>query len=374
MRSFKGERSGRLAHSDEQSGKGSICVQHQPIGSPSTPFVVPLGGTKDRDGGEAIVVVEAFATHPLLQSAVPGEGVSLSWVSVPCGSSWSVPELEHKSLLIVLEGRAELRGSTNRVVERGDVVSLHPGDAHELADVVGKEFRALQVFFASQTFDSKDESGSAGEVDQVSTKLEELLEKNEALATQVLANPYFRMIQEGGLDSERMRGLFRDRLRVFCDAFQTFLFARQATCDDESYKGIFAEHLLEEIGHNDLMKVTGEKRRFDAVLEATSNWFCHQMLVQDNVGKAAIHLVLETGGDYFHNLAKPAFDSDVSSEYFRTHAEDDERHKQMSIDLLGNQTESTYRRLDQTVVDAWNMIDAMTRRIHRLVQLESSAS
>jgi hypothetical protein len=225
-----------------------------------------------------------------------------------------------------------------------------------------------------EVFASEEKSGPVPAAVKRSSTLPGLLEKNEVLAAKVLANPYFRMIREGGLDSERMRGLFRDRLRVFCDAFQTFLFVRQATCEDESYKGVFAEHLLEEIGHNDLMKVTGEKRRFDAVLEATSNWFCHQMLVQDNVGKAAIHLVLETGGDYFHNLAKPTFDEDVSAEYFRTHAEDDERHKQMSIDLLGNQTPSTYERLDQTVVDAWNMIDAMTRRIHELVQIEASAS
>lgn len=357
--------------------EGNERVQNQAIGSPSAPYVVSLGrrAEGERVGGD--VRVEGFATHPLLQSAVPGEAVAFSWVRVPPGGAWSVEAQKARGLLIVLEGRASLLGAGDRIVERGDVATLPPGQSYEIVDQFGTGLSALEVRFdpgvATDTTHATAGRLSPPPVEAPFT-LEGLLAKNEALAEEVLKNPYFRMIQEGGLDTEETRGLFRDRLRVFCDAFQTFLFARQATCADESYKGVFVEHLMEEIGHNDLMKVTGNKRRFDAVLEATSNWFCHQMLVQDNVGKAAIHLVLETGGDYFHNLAKPAFDADVSAEYFKTHAEDDERHKQMSIDLLGGQTSATYERLEGTVADAWHMIDAMTRRIYRLVQSERGAS
>ncbi len=349
-------------------------MQSQSIKDPSTPFIVSLAELNAGVGREGDLGFNSFSSHKDLERAVPGDLIGMAWLTVPKGQTLPVRIHGQASLLIVLEGKGELVGQTIRTIERGDVVTLPGGHEYGVTQVEGDGIRALQVLFEDEVFDRDTLSNAEAREESPATTLEQLLAKNEKLAGEVLRNPYFLMIGKGGLGTERVRSLFRDRLRVFCDAFQTFLFTRQATCDDQSYRGVFLEHLLEEVGHNDLMKITGENRRFDAVLEATSNWFCHQMFLQDNAGKAAIHLVLETGGDYFHNLAKPSFEGDVSEEYFRTHAEDDARHKEMSVELLRGQTPKTYQRLHETVVDAWKMIDAMTRRIHRLVELESSAS
>lgn len=350
-------------------------VQSGPAEDTALPYVVALGRLNSTlEGREhrarSGTTEQAFSSRKELKSALPARGLVMSWLTIEPEGTLPPRTYENDSLLMVLDGKAQLTGGKERIIEQGDVVSLPGGCVLRIAGIGTKELQALLVTFEKAIGTQANDRRPVCEVDS----LERLLEENETHAKRVLDNPYFRMIAAGGLDNERIRGLFRDRLRVFCDAFQQFLFARQATCNDEAYERTFLEHLLEELGHNDLMKTTGEKRPFDAVLSATSNWFCHQMFIQDNVGKAAIHLVLETGGDYFHNLAKPSFEEDSSSEYFETHAEDDARHKQMSIDLLSDQRPLVYRRLHGTVVDSWNMIDAMTRRIHKLVQSEVAAS
>ena len=156
----------------------------------------------------------------------------------------------------------------------------------------------------------------------------------------------------------------RESIRVFSDAYQTFLFTRQATCRDEAYTDMFDEHLREELGHNRLLKVAGDKRvSTDPILKATSAWFCHQMIVLDNAGKTVLNLLLETGGYYFHTLAKPVFESDGSAEYFDIHAEADERHKEMGVDILAGLHPTTYRRLCRILDEGYDMLETMTRRM-----------
>jgi hypothetical protein len=154
------------------------------------------------------------------------------------------------------------------------------------------------------------------------------------------------------------------------------LFQRQACCRDDEYAGTFLSHLREEIGHNELLSVAPKRRATaDAVLRATSNWFCHQMLVLDNVEKAAlVHLVVETAGYHFHTLAKPVLAADVSAEYFAAHADADDDHKDSVLQVLEGQHPQTYRRLHRIIEDGWDMFDTMTRRIVELVELEAASS
>jgi len=208
------------------------------------------------------------------------------------------------------------------------------------------------------------------------SSLPELLARNEARVRRSLAGPFFGMLRNGSLDSERSRNRFRDCLRVFSDAFQVILSARQATCRDDEYTSTFLSHFREELGHNELLSVAPNRRApADAVLRGTSSWFCHQMLVLDNVEKAVlVHLVLETAGYHFHSLAKPVLASDVSADYFSTHAEADDDHKDSVLVMLHGQHPQTYRRLHRVIEDGWDMFDTMTRRIVELVELESASS
>jgi hypothetical protein len=190
-----------------------------------------------------------------------------------------------------------------------------------------------------------------------------------------LDGPFFRLLREGAMDARR-RTVFRDSLRVFSDAFQTIMFTRQATCRDNVFANLFLDHFREELGHNDLLHTSGSERAAsDPVLRATSAWFCHQMLVLDNIGKAAlVHLVLETAGYHFHQIASRAFAQDVSSAYFEVHSGADEEHMTVAIKLLERQHPETYRRLHRVIEDGWNMFHAMGKRIAELVEIDRASS
>ena len=62
----------------------------------------------------------------------------------------------------------------------------------------------------------------------------------------MLDTPFYRMLQTNALDTNHKRSAACDAIRVFSDAFQTFLFTRQAMCRDEDYRAMFHGHLMED--------------------------------------------------------------------------------------------------------------------------------
>jgi mannose-6-phosphate isomerase-like protein (cupin superfamily) len=308
--------------------------------------------------------VRLFDAHALLSSVVPRSDVALAWTHATPGQQ--VPRRSHatRGLLIILDGHGELTGPMHRMVGQGDVITVPAGHEYGFRDIGASGLSALHVAF-----------GDDASVKTSNGPFEQLLSRNQARANMLINNPFFVLLREGGLASGRKRAMMRECLRVFSDGFQSFLFMRQATCRDADYSEAFHEHLREEIGHNTLLKVQGNRRASgDPILKATSTWFSHQMLVQDNAGKATLNVVLETAGYYFHTLAKPVFEEDESAEYFKVHAEEDEQHMQVGLALLEGHTAATYERLTRVLDDGWNMLDAMNRRVVRLVELDAMSS
>jgi hypothetical protein len=143
-------------------------------------------------------------------------------------------------------------------------------------------------------------------------------------------------------------------------------------CRDQAYVSMFHGHLLEELGHNDLLKVEGREQILrDPILRAASSWFSHRMLTLDNAGKTVVNLVLETSGYHFHTLAKPIFADIDCGNYFEAHAEADETHMELGIDLLANQHPDVYRQLFQILEDSWDMLETVTNRFAELADLEA---
>jgi hypothetical protein len=308
--------------------------------------------------------VQPFVAHRLLKQATASTAVELAWIRARHGYDVGLRSHPLPGLLIVLGGEAELVGQVRRRVAQGDVVTLPSHHEYGFRAVGPQGLTALHVLFREQrrTFPSAEAS------------FEHLIARNEVRVQEILKTPWFQLLAKGQLP-ESTRSAAREVLRVFSDAFQTFLFTRQATCRDEDYRKPFNAHLLEELGHNDLLTVSGNERIWrDPILKATSAWFCHQMLVQDNAGKAVVNLVLETAGYHFHELARPAFASDVAARYFNLHAEEDELHKDVAVDLLRGEHPETYRRLHRVLEDTWDMLETMTRRFAHLVELEGKVS
>jgi mannose-6-phosphate isomerase-like protein (cupin superfamily) len=330
----------------------------------SLPFVVraaeiPLSPAPDNLGLQA----RPFAFHRLLRHFVPEKGVELTWIHADHGQQVIPRRNAQPSVLIVVEGKAALLGTTARTVQAGDVVTLPASCQYGFTNIATEGLTALQVSFGERSED----------LDKEVTTIEQLLGRNAARAQAILQTPYFLLLKDGGLRNGRDRERFCLAIRVFSDAFQSLLFTRQAMCRDKEYWSAFNAHLREELGHNELLPAPENNGAFfDPILTATSSWFCHQMLLLDNVDKAVVNIVLETAGYHFHTLADPVFAMDQSAKYFSLHAEADAQHKDSGVTLLQGEHPQTYRRLARVLDQSWDMLEAMTGRIATLVGRDAS--
>lgn len=199
---------------------------------------------------------------------------------------------------------------------------------------------------------------------------ERLLETNEKYYQIFQKKPFFEMIKSGVLvKDERKREKFFNYVQIFSDYFQTMMQTRQAFCRDERFSKIFLEHFHEELGHDHLLRQRKNIATvWDPVLVAIYTWFVHQMQVLDNIEKAVVmHLVLEKTGDYYHSLGNQYLSKYVESEYYEVHAEHDEDHSNMIVDLLPGYPDFVYERLSQLLDESWNMMYVMVDRIYELV-------
>jgi len=339
-------------------------MQHEP--STHRPSIIPRSDIPLSDAPEdRDFEVRPFGAHALLSEVVPRSDVGMAWIHARHGQEEAMRSHPTRGLLIVLEGSAELVGMLNRRVGPGDAVMIPSGQAYGFREIGPQGLHALHVSFGT----------GQGAPARGLHSVERLMQRNQARSAMLLQNPFFDMLRDGTLKSESRRIVMRECLRVFSNSFQNFLFLRQSMCREPNYWDLFHEHLQEELGHNDLLTVRGHREAAkDPILHATSTWFCHQMLVQDNVGKVLLNVVLETAGYHFHTLAKPVFEHDESARYFDVHAEGDEKHKDVGVELLSGQHPETYRRLEKVLESGWDTLDAMTRRVAQLVDIYAKSA
>lgn len=306
--------------------------------------------------------VRQFRAHALLGRILPGSNVSVAWTYVRQDQEVSLRSDPRPGLLIIVHGQAELVGPRGRAVEQGDVLAIPAHQPYGFSGVGPSGLQAVHVTFPEP---------SDGRV----RTLKQLLERNEARAQIALGNPFYTMLRERKLDTPRKRELMREGSRVFADAFQNFLYTRQAMCADEEFAAPFLQHLREELGHNELLRVSHDPRAFgDPALKAASAWFCHQMTVLDNVDKAMVNVVLETAGFYLGTLAGPVFEGHEGDNFFHTHSEADAEHQEVGVRMLQDQTPETYARLANVLDASWDMLETMTRRIAHIVTSDEASS
>jgi hypothetical protein len=204
--------------------------------------------------------------------------------------------------------------------------------------------------------------------------LKNILAYNEKRLHEHVQRPFFRILEDGTLLDQKKRDIFLSCLYVWSESFQQVMFSRQATSVDKRYQSIFLDHLTEELGHNKLLEEYKDKVKInDPILKATSIWFVHNMFLLDNVGKAAlVHLVLETSGDEFHTRAAPFLSQYVSTDYFDLHAELDQGHAEMGMELLKYQHPVTYAMILKLIEESWDMFETLMDRIVYLVNRQDS--
>lgn len=202
------------------------------------------------------------------------------------------------------------------------------------------------------------------------TDVDSLLRCNDEYF-QILTNrPFFEMINSDILQKdEEKRQLFFNYMQIFADHFQTMMQTRQAACRDNKFYPIFLTHFIDELGHDQLLR---ERKQichaWDPVLVAVSTWFVHQMQVLDNIDKTVLmHLILEKAGDFYHTMGNKTLSHYLTSDYYAVHAELDEDHVSMAIELLPGYPEFVYERLSLLLKEGWYMMYTMFDRVHKLV-------
>lgn len=324
--------------------------------SPSSPFVVQYDEIPALSHAPTAAKFRPFVGERLLGTTVPGRGVGLELIQVPAGESVA-RRTSSRSLIIVLQGGADLVAETRHTARTGDSVTVPDNFAYGVT-AGPKGFEALVVSFSSRK----------GEAQKQVLTLEQLLARNQERTQASLKKHFFQKFTGEALRDPADRRRFYDGLRVFSDAVQTLLFARQATCSDTDHAALFLGQLRKELSSKDL--VTGRDPApvtFDPILQATATWFCNQMFVLDDLDKTVVNLVLGTASSHLHQLAERVFAGDVREKYFASNALDGERPK-LGLHLLENQPPQVYKRLAAVLERSWEMFDSMTGRIVELVE------
>jgi mannose-6-phosphate isomerase-like protein (cupin superfamily) len=275
-----------------------------------------------------------------------------------------------QSMMIFYSGSGEMLGDFKKPVAAGDVVVVPAGRQHGFVGGPNGLY-ALSIQFGEGLYtvpETPRVQFTTGD-----ETLEGLLAYNARRLEGFLQRPIFGLLASGALEDPVQRKAYLESLQIWVDGNQALLFSRQATCMDPFYKATFLRHMVDEMGHDTLHKERAggppaeDPHARDAVMEAITNWFTHQMYVLDNAEKTAIvHLVIENASAAYHARAMPALAKYMNRDYFAVHVEADEGHAAMGEALLGSESPRTYARLKAIVGEAWDMIGAMTDRVTEL--------
>lgn len=312
-----------------------------------------------------------FRWNDRLREFMPGPSrVSVSWVRLEPGQSLRAQSGAASILLIPYAGAGTLSGDPPAQFGKDDVVVVPTACNYALT--AGEDgLHALSIALGDERTTPPEEAPPA-EVGEES--FAELIEHNRRRVAKFERHPIFDLLTDGTLENERKRAVYLESVQTWVDSAQKLLLVRQASCEDPRYSGTFLSQLREEIGHDILRKQASPpkppQRRRDAVLEAVSDWFVHQMHVLDNAEKAAlVYLVLEHATASYQRRARPALAPFTNSHYFW--ARIDTEHSLARAQVLRNESVRAHRRMQRVVHEGWDMLEALCDRIVELTRTEA---
>lgn len=209
------------------------------------------------------------------------------------------------------------------------------------------------------------------------TTVDELLAFNETLFEQHKRLGCFQLFNDGTLDDPVKREMFFACLQVFARHFQTTIFMRQAHCADDRYGALFARHLREEVGHDDILRKDRGRADevWDPVIEGSAAWLISRMAMLDNVEKlAVVHLVLESSGANMGFISREVMRKYGGADYFGLHDEIDTSHVDIALAPLRRQPPETIARVKVVIDQAWQVLNVLTDRVEALVRGRVKAS
>lgn len=301
------------------------------------------------------------------------EDLSVSWVALADGETLEPHVHPIQSMMIVYAGGGVMLGDLSQAISEGDVVVVPPGRLHGFRG--GKDgLFALSIQFGAGLYTAPEKPRVVFAADEEES-LAAVLAYNQKRLDAFARRPLFDLLADGTLDDPTKRQAYLDNLQIWVDGNQRLLFSRQASCTDDAFAGVFLQHMHDEMGHDVMHKDRADgggvepRRCRDAVLEAITDWFSHQMFVLDNAEKTAIiHLVIENASFVYHQKAMPVLGKYVNEHYFEVHVTADDGHAALGVELLQNESPRSYARIRRIIAEAWDMVDAMIDRVAELTR------
>lgn len=207
-------------------------------------------------------------------------------------------------------------------------------------------------------------------VEKENIVLNKLLARNKVFAATYTNSKLLSLITSKEMANKATREKLLDCIQVFSDQFQKVVMLRQIFCEDKSYFGVATQHLIEEFGHNFSLTKDRNARPtvWDPILEASASWFTWKMMTLDNDEKTIlVHFVLESSACVFFEAAHKVMTQYSETDYFEIHAEADEEHEKMAIDILQNIPPSKMERLCLIQAQGWSMLNTVCDQIAKIV-------
>ena len=308
-----------------------------------------------------------FRNQENLKEFLDGEtDISMSWTHLKDGEQHDVHTHDVKSMVIISSGHGVLLGDIETDLTQGDIIIIPAKTNHGFR---GKQdgFHALSIQFEKKSLFARDHTPDVAFQHNELENKKVFLKYNDKRIQKHCALPIFQIIRDGTVKNK----IYMDRMLSFLSTwssyFQKLVMLRGVTSSTNKFGPIAKEHLIEEFGHDSLLK---ESPINDPVVTSISTWFVHQMLCRTDLEKHIIvHSVLENGAHSFHG-ACVKYLSGTADSYFNVHVEHDENHAEMGLDMILDNFNSQKDIILKTLDEAWDMLDLLFIRAYEIITKE----
>ena len=306
-------------------------------------------------------IVKNFRSNELLNKLLP-DFFSAAWVHLDNKEELSLHQHIEKSLILITNGEGvALNGKEELNLKTGDGVYVPTNALHGFR---GKNqgFWGLSIQFQAQ---SLYEDQTKPRVKFLSP-FEKLKAVNEMKYQQLSELDIFKIPKEEFVNNPELKIRLLDCLQVISDNFQRLMFARVALTNDNKYKSVFMEHLLEELNHDTELNAERGKdapKMWDPILEASTSWFNYQnQIVDDPKRVLMVSMVLEKCATKFYGNFANVLEGELSSKHIENHCEADPHHENLGLDLIEDLCEYRLEEFIDFINQAWIMMHLYIQR------------
>ncbi|HXU00235.1 MAG TPA: iron-containing redox enzyme family protein [Polyangia bacterium] len=207
--------------------------------------------------------------------------------------------------------------------------------------------------------------GRAGQA-KLSSIQQQIALENEKL----LGHPYFHLCRTKAMSRDHLLGVVKQMygFSLLFERLVTRRIAESSSDTDERVLSLARQLLREEIGHPELfyecLRKSGLSK--DELARASPNTFLRALygyllatIQHENeyVGNIAMMQVMETIGLHVFGATLPAVQQyDLASTFLKQHADDDEAHSQMGLDLIPSFDEPTMSTSRRVISDVYRIV------------------